>query len=70
MRDETWAILTTSLTSSQNVAQEKVPVVIRRPLLLTRDFGLIWLSQLVAQVGDGIRTSPVSGSCIRLPVRR
>ncbi len=24
------------------------------PLLLTRDFGLIWLSQLVSQVGDGI----------------
>jgi DHA3 family macrolide efflux protein-like MFS transporter len=28
--------------------------VIRRPLLLTRDFGLIWGSQLVSQVGDGI----------------
>jgi MFS family permease len=26
----------------------------RRHLLLTRDFGLIWLSQLVSQVGDGI----------------
>ena len=28
--------------------------MIRRRLLLTRDFGLIWLSQLVSQVGDGI----------------
>ncbi|RPH81914.1 MAG: MFS transporter [Nitrospiraceae bacterium] len=49
-----WAIRTTNLTSANNVAEEKVPVVIRRPLLLTRDFGLIWLSQLVSQVGDGI----------------
>ena len=48
------AIFTTGLTSARNVAQEKVPVVIRRRLLLTRDFGLIWLSQLVSQVGDGI----------------
>ena len=54
MRGESWAILTTTLTSTPNVAQKKVPVVIRRPLLLTRDFGLIWLSQLVSQVGDGI----------------
>ena len=48
------AILTTSLPSARDVAQENVPVVIRRRLLLTRDFGLIWLSQLVSQVGDGI----------------
>jgi MFS transporter, DHA3 family, macrolide efflux protein len=54
VRGEPWAIHTTNLTSTHNVAQEKVPVVIRRPLLLTRDFGLIWLSQLVSQVGDGI----------------
>ena len=25
-----------------------------RPLLLTRDFGLVWSSQLIAQIGDGI----------------
>ncbi len=49
-----WALLTTTLTSTPNVAQEKGPVVIRRPLLLTRDFGLIWLSQLVSQIGDGV----------------
>lgn len=48
------AILPISLTSAHDVAQGKVPVVIRRRLLLTRDFGLIWLSQLVSQVGDGI----------------
>lgn len=47
-------IFTTGLTSARNVAQDKVPVVIHRRLLLTRDFGLIWLSQLVSQVGDGI----------------
>ena len=48
------ASFTTGLTSARNVAQEKAPVVIHRRLLLTRDFGLIWLSQLVSQVGDGI----------------
>ena len=48
------AILTTNLSSSRRVEKEKVPVVIRRHLLLTRDFGLIWLSQLVSQVGDGV----------------
>jgi len=47
-------IFTTGLTSARNVAQDKVPVLIHRRLLLTRDFGLIWLSQLVSQVGDGI----------------
>ena len=49
-----WAIRTTNLTSAHNGAEEKAPVVIRRPLLLTRDFGLIWLSQLVSQIGDGV----------------
>ena len=48
------AISTTGLTSTRNVAQDKVPDEIRRRLLLTKDFGLIWLSQLVSQVGDGI----------------
>lgn len=49
-----WAILTTSGTAARSGAHDKVPVVIRRHLLLTRDFGLVWLSQLVSQVGDGI----------------
>src|SRR2546427_12562489 len=48
------AISTTGLTSTRNIAQEKVPDEIRRRLLLTKDFGLIWLSQFVSQVGDGI----------------
>jgi len=48
------AISTTGLTSTRNITQEKVPDEIRRRLLLTKDFGLIWLSQLVSQVGDGI----------------
>jgi MFS family permease len=34
--------------------EEPVPAETRRPLLLTRNFGLIWLSQLVSQVGDGV----------------
>ena len=49
-----WAIRTPNRTSQHNVSQEKVPAVTRRPLLFTRDFGLIWLSQLVSQVGDGV----------------
>ena len=49
-----WAIRTTNLTSAHNGVEEKVPAVTRRPLLFTRDFGLIWLSQLVSQVGDGV----------------
>ena len=48
------AISTTGLISTRNITQEKVPDEIRRRLLLTKDFGLIWLSQLVSQVGDGI----------------
>jgi DHA3 family macrolide efflux protein-like MFS transporter len=48
------ALSTTGLISTRNIAQEKVPDEIRRRLLLTKDFGLIWLSQLVSQVGDGI----------------
>ncbi|NJL18118.1 MAG: MFS transporter [Nitrospira sp.] len=25
-----------------------------RPLLLTRDFGLVWSGQLISQIGDGV----------------
>jgi len=49
-----WAIRIPNRTSQHNVSQEKVPAVPPRPLLFTRDFGLIWLSQLVSQVGDGV----------------
>ena len=45
---------TPSLTAARNVEHEKARVEVRLRLLLTRDFGLIWLSQLVAQVGDGV----------------
>ena len=51
---KSWLNLTPSLTTAHNAPHEKAPVVIRRHLLLTRDFGLIWLSQLVSQVGDGV----------------
>lgn len=49
-----WAIRIPNRTSQHNVSQEKVPAVPLRPLLFTRDFGLIWLSQLMSQVGDGV----------------
>jgi MFS transporter, DHA3 family, macrolide efflux protein len=50
-----WAIRTTNLTSGHKGTEEQVPpAMTRRPLLLTRNFGLIWLSQLVSQVGDGV----------------
>ena len=49
-----WAIRTTNLTSAHNGTEEQVPAETRRPLILTRNFGLIWLSQLVSQVGDGV----------------
>ena len=49
-----WAIRIPNRTSQHNVSQENVPAVPPRPLLFTRDFGLIWVSQLVSQVGDGV----------------
>ncbi|MGQ0696565.1 MAG: MFS transporter [Nitrospiraceae bacterium] len=49
-----WLILTPSLTAARNAAHDKALVMVRRRLLFTRDFGLIWLSQLVSQVGDGV----------------
>ncbi len=44
-RDSTWQDVTT---------QNEACAVSRWRLLFTRNFGLIWLSQLVSQVGDGI----------------
>jgi MFS transporter, DHA3 family, macrolide efflux protein len=37
-------------------AEEKVvsPSLDTRPLLLTRDFGLVWSGQLISQIGDGV----------------
>ena len=49
-----WAIRSTNRTSAPHGTEEQVPAETRRPLLLTRNFGLIWLSQLVSQVGDGV----------------
>jgi MFS transporter, DHA3 family, macrolide efflux protein len=49
-----WAISPTNRTSAHYGTEEQVPAETRRPLLLTRNFGLIWLSQLVSQVGDGV----------------
>lgn len=51
---KSWHSLTTSLTPARHDIYEKAHVVVPRHLLLTRDFGLIWLSQLVSQVGDGV----------------
>ena len=49
-----WFMLTPSFTSARNIEHKKAHVEVRRRLPLTKDFGLIWLSQLVSQVGDGI----------------
>lgn len=49
-----WFMLTPSLTSTRTIAHKQARVDVRSRLPLTRDFGLIWLSQLVAQVGDGV----------------
>jgi MFS family permease len=49
-----WFMLTPSFTSARTVEHNKAYVEVRRRLPLTKDFGLIWLSQLVSQVGDGI----------------
>lgn len=38
-----------------SVARETdYPTIRHRPLLLTRNFGLVWSSQLISQIGDGI----------------
>src|SRR5215475_1308619 len=53
---KSWQSLTINRSSvrHQEVARDQSRVVGRWSLLLTRDFRLIWLSQLVAQVGDGV----------------
>lgn len=53
---KSWQSLTMNRSSvrHQEVARDQSRVVGRWSLLLTRDFRLIWLSQLVAQVGDGV----------------
>ena len=51
-----WQTLMINRVSAQRdeVAQKEACAVSHRRLLFARDFGLIWLSQLVSQVGDGI----------------
>ena len=49
-----WFMLTPSLISPPNITSKKAQVGVRRRLPITKDFGLIWLSQLLSQVGDGI----------------
>ena len=46
----------TGLTSSSPSVTSRLddPATKHRPLLLTRDFGLIWSGQLISQIGDGI----------------
>ncbi len=43
-----------SASADQAVAWEKFAGVRSRPLLLTRDFGLVWWGQLISQIGDGV----------------
>ena len=53
---KSWQSLTINRSSvrHQEVARDQSRVVGRWSLLLTRDFRLIWLSQLVSQIGDGV----------------
>ena len=46
----------TGLTSSSPSVTSRLddPATKHRPLLLTRDFGLVWSGQLISQIGDGI----------------
>jgi MFS family permease len=43
-----------SSAQQEEVVREERGVVGHKTLLFTRDFGLVWLSQLVSQVGDGV----------------
>ena len=54
MRDETLAALNRVSTRDEGATQTKVGAVRPWRLLFTRNFGLLWFSQLVSQVGDGI----------------
>lgn len=49
-----WFMLTPSFTSAPNIEHKQAHVEVRRRLPVSKDFGLILLSQLVSQVGDGI----------------
>lgn len=49
-----WFLCTPSRSSACSATHIKAPDMARRHLLFTRDYGLIWFSQLVSQVGDGV----------------
>jgi MFS family permease len=51
-----WLTLSLNRSSAQQgeVVLKEPVVVGHKTLLFTRDFGFVWLSQLVAQVGDGV----------------
>lgn len=43
-----------SASADQAVAWNELAGTRSRPLLLTRDFGLVWWGQLISQIGDGV----------------
>lgn len=51
-----WQTLTMNRSSARHeeVVREEARVIGRKSLIFTRDFGLVWTSQLVSQVGDGV----------------
>jgi len=51
-----WQTLTMNRSSARHegIAREESRVIGRKSLIFTRDFGLVWTSQLVSQVGDGV----------------
>jgi len=43
------------LSRTLSIAESAAGTSVRqRPLLLTRDFGLVWSGQLISQIGDGV----------------
>src|SRR5262245_19672873 len=74
---KSWQSLTMSRPSAEHaeVVRDESRVVGHWNLLLTRDFGLVWLSQLVSQVGDGVSNLAllwfvysITGSPVKTPI--
>lgn len=49
-----WILFLPNLSTACNPAHKKARALAPRSLIFTRNFGLVWLSQLISQVGDGI----------------
>jgi MFS family permease len=54
MHGRSGRVSTPSAAPERSVAWEELAGTRPRPLLLTRDFGLVWWGQLISQIGDGV----------------